>query len=191
MIKSIKLVPHTIAMLTGAAILINTLSIAHAGDPSTRRPYKVIRKDSAYRDNTPYNGPYIWGHDAYFQFKIVEQSGALYELGKPQEWFSERRYNGIYKDVNNVPYFKDLPDGIAQGGPTHDIGGTGPKGAYFADHNAITLPVNTGSDSWWYSFTQTWHIIGTPYAPSPSGFTTTNPHHVQHNQAQVYHSNDQ
>lgn len=186
MIKSIKLTSNSVALLVGATIFINVSSVAHASDPTTRKPYKVIRVDNNSRSNLEYpnvNEPKLWGHDTRYNLKIVDNSGNPYELGSAQEWFSNRSFNPIWRDPKGNFYFKGQPHGK---GAFDNIGSTFTKGAYFTDQNYTALDVDFGRTAWWYSFDQSWHVVNTPNG----NFDLKNTHHIEHIQKEAQRTGD-
>lgn len=133
------------------AVVITTgtmMRVVHASSPPPDRiPVKV---EQTGRTNSYYVGPPNWGHNTTYDLKVVDNKGGHYGLGTPYEAFG----SVIRNQENGLNYaLQDAPG--TPSGPEYPW----PEGALFEDINGWYLNVDTGKDTFWYSFRQHWHDI--------------------------------
>lgn len=115
--------------------------------------------------NYPSTGPTKFGHLTDWPLKAtLTKTGKPFTKGMLQETQSSVTVNVKYSDPHKIPYFSG-PGGV--GAPVSHYDGT------FEDYNGSYTTVDTSqppySDTFWYSFSQTWVNSG-PNAAPDNGF---------------------
>lgn len=118
--------------------------------PPVPEPDKVV--SLGVDSNTLSSGPVYWGSETVYNLKVIDKNGDLYSLGRPYEAFGTATYTTDPTIKAELKEGKVLED---PNGPTKPW----PEGGTFQDHDATYILFDSGANTFWFSFPQTWHDI--------------------------------
>lgn len=132
------------------------------------------------RVNIPTPGPPVWGHKTGFALKIIDNQMPAegYGYGKDREELSPAKLNP--KFASDLQIQVPPPPGPAAlpSGPEYLF-----QDQDNWDNDGWLAPYDTGNDTYWFDFYQTWHCMEKPPGYSDYTFDTTlNTHHITQTQ---------
>ncbi len=171
-----------LATLVASTIALSLISYGpvlaqnSGGDPptqnengKTRYPVTVEQVSILTAEYTA--GPPSWGHRYIYDLKVIDNLGGAWGTGYPKEYFS---------NVSKNPALAQL-FGAAPGSESSWDGAFNTPGpGEFQDQNSDGLSRDTGKNTFWYSFDQTFKQLDCSGAPWNLGTF-----HVQHYQSYV------